>query len=208
MVTIDDVKYFLNITDNNQDDFLRKLIDMTTAKINNLCKRNVSYARIYEVIDGEGDNVIWLKNYPVEKVEYIKYRTDSGNFDNDLFGGEPIEDNVYLDQISGKVILLNGIQLPYGSSNVKIKYYAGYVESAPDPVNELPLDLKWVALMMTAESYLKSFQSSGNENFTKRLGLERFDKLIKSEGNETKYSFIFRDEDYDSILSKYYTIKI
>ena len=208
MVTIDDVKYFLNITDNNQDDFLRKLIDMTTAKINNLCKRNVSYARIYEVIDGEGDNVIWLKNYPVEKVEYIKYRTDSGNFDNDLFGGEPIEDNVYLDQTSGKVILLNGIQLPYGSSNVKIKYYAGYVESAPDPVNELPLDLKWVALMMTAESYLKSFQSSGNENFTKRLGLERFDKLIKSEGNETKYSFIFRDEDYDSILSKYYTIKI
>ncbi len=208
MVTIDDVKYFLNITDNSQDDFLRKLIDMTTAKINNLCKRNVSYARIYEVIDGEGDNVIWLKNYPVEKVEYIKYRTDSGNFDNDLFGGEPIEDNVYLDQASGKVILLNGIQLPYGSSNVKIKYYAGYVESAPDPVNELPLDLKWVALMMTAESYLKSFQSSGNENFTKRLGLERFDKLIKSEGNETKYSFIFRDEDYDSILSKYYTIKI
>lgn len=208
MVALEDVKYFLNINDNSQDDFLRKLTDMTTAKINNLCKRNVSYSRINEVIDGEGGNIIWLKNYPVEKVEYIKYREESGNFEYDLFGGEPIEDNVYLDQLSGKLILLNGYILPYGSSNVQIKYFAGYAESAPDPVNELPLDLKWVALMMTAESYLKSFQTAGAENFSKRLGLERFDTLVKKEGTEAKYSFTFRDEDYESILSKYYTIKI
>lgn len=208
MTTLEDVKYFLNITDNSQDDFLRKLIDMTTAKINNLCKRNISYSRLYEVISGEGDDVIWLKNYPVEKVEYIRYREDSGNFDNDLFGGKPIDENVYLDQLSGKLILLNGYALPNGNSNVKIKYFAGYAESAPDPVNELPLDLKWASLMMTSESYLKSFQSSGTENFSKRLGLERFDTLIKKDGSETKYSFTFRDEDYTSILSKYYSIKI
>ncbi|MDD5360915.1 MAG: phage head-tail connector protein [Ignavibacteria bacterium] len=208
MINIDDLKYFLRIKDTSQDNFLRKIIDMTTARINNLCKRKLSYSRIYEILSGKNENIIRLSNYPVEKVDSVMVREETGTFSADLFGGKPVEENLFCEQDSGKIILLNGFTLPAGNSNIRIKYFAGYIENANDPINELPPDLKWVALMMSAESFLKSFQYCGDENLTRRIGLERMDILKKDSGSETKYSFTYKDENYDSILEKYLSVKI
>jgi uncharacterized phiE125 gp8 family phage protein len=208
MINIDDLKYFLRIKDTSQDDFLRKIIDMTTARINNLCKRKLNYSRIYEISNGKNENIIRLSNYPVEKVDSIMVREETGTFSNDLFGGKPVEENLFCEQECGKIILLNGFSLPAGISNIRIKYFAGYIENAADPINELPPDLKWVAMMMSAESFLKSFQYNGDENLSRRIGLERMDILRKDSGNETKYSFTYKDENYDSILEKYLSVKI
>jgi hypothetical protein len=204
MITIDEIKYFLNITSTAHDTFLLSLIDMTTARINNLCGRNINYARNYDIRSGNGETVFALKNSPVEKIESILVRENTGSFDKDLFGGEPVEDNIFLEQETGKVILLNGFILPPGESNVRIKYFAGYTQNAPDPVNELPNDLKWIALIMTAESFLKSFQPGSDGNFTKRTGLSRLD--IENSDN-TRYSFIYKDEDFETILWKYKNYK-
>lgn len=208
MISLNDIKYFLNINTNADDEFLMKLIDMTTAKINNYCGRKVSYSRIYEILDGKNQNVIFLKNYPVEKVESIFFRKGSGAFDYDLFSGSTIEENLYCEQESGKVLLLNGYELPQGNSNIRIKYFAGYIEDAEDPVNELPLDLKWVAMMMTAEAYLKSFRANIDEKFTKRIGLDKLDIVEKKDGLETRYSLTFKEEDYSNIISKYLSRKL
>jgi hypothetical protein len=102
------------------------------------------------------------------------------------------------------LILLNGFLLPPGESNVRIKYFAGYTQNAPDPVNELPNDLKWIALLMTAESFLKSFQPGSDGNFTKRTGLSRLDA---ENADNTRYSFIYKDEDFETILNKYKNYK-
>jgi hypothetical protein len=204
MITLDEIKYFLNITSTAHDEFLLSLIDMTTARINNLCGRNTNYSSNYDIRSGNGDTVFALKNYPVEKIESILIRENTGSFDKDLFGGEPPEDNIFLEKETGKVILLNGFMLPAGESNVRIKYFAGYTQNAPDPVNELPNDLKWIALLMTAESFLKSFQPGSDGTFTKRAGLSRLD--IENTDN-TRYSFIYKDEDFETILWKYKNYK-
>ncbi len=208
MINIDDLKYFLGIGDSVHDDFLRKIIDMSTARINNYCRRRMNYSRIYEIVSGKNETIIHLSNYPVEKVESIMYRGDTGAFSNDLFGGKPVNDNLFVEQETGKIILLNGFTLPAGNSNVRIKYYAGYIENAADPVNELPPDLKYAAMLMSAETFLKSFRSNSDEFYSKRTGLSGLDVRRKDDSSEITYSFTYSDENYEKIIDKYISNKI
>lgn len=207
MINLDDLKYYLNINDSTQDEFLLKLIDMSVERINNLCRRNINYGVRFDVTDGKGQNLIWLKNYPVEKITAVKYRKETGSFDHDLFPDGNIEGNIYLDKKTGKLLLLNNYVLPYGASNVQIRYYSGYMDNAPDPVNETPKDLKSIALLMSAELFLKSFQNAGEE-ITRRLGLLHFEHVIKGNDNESRRDYIYRDEDYDNLLEKYKSLKV
>lgn len=208
MINIDDLKYFLGINDSAHDNFLRKIIDMSTSRINNLCRRRMNYSRIYDILSGKNDTIVYLSNYPVEKVESIMYRDETGTFSNDLFGGKPINDNIFIEQETGKLILLNGFVLPAGNSNVRIKYFAGYIENASDPVNELPPDLKYAAMLMSAETFLKSFRSNSDEFYSRRIGLGRLDVHRKDDSSDTTYSFTYKDENYDDIINKYISNKI
>jgi hypothetical protein len=207
MISLDDVKYFLNISDNSQDEFLLNIIDMAIERINNLCRRNINYGVRYDLVDGNGQNILWIKDFPVEKIVSIKYRTETGSFDNDLFPDGNIDGNTYLDKITGKLILLNSYVLPAGFSNIQLKYFAGYMDNAPEPANETPKDLRSIALLMSAELFLKSFQNAGDE-VAKRLGLLRMDHTIKGEGNESSRSYTFKEEDYDLILQKYKSLRV
>jgi hypothetical protein len=207
MINLTQLKYFLNITDTTQDEFLLNIIDMTVARINNLCRRNINYGSQFDIIDGNGQNLIWLNNFPVERVVWIKYRKNTGTFEYDLFNDGTIENNIYIDKISGKLILLNNYILPEGISNVQIKYYAGYLDDAPDPANETPQDLKSIALMMSAEIFLKSFQDAGGE-YSKRLGVEHFEHLIKEGDSQSRKHLTFKEEDYDKLLGKYKSLRV
>jgi hypothetical protein len=207
MISLDELKYYLNISDPTQDEFLLKIMDMSVERISNLCRRNINYGARYDIVDGNGQNLIWLKDFPVEKIVSIRYRKETGSFDHDLFNRYSITENTYLDKITGKLILLNNYYLPTGISNIQIKYYAGYLDNAPDPVNETPKDLKSIALLMSAELFLKSFQNVGEE-CTKRLGLLHFEHTIKGEGNESRRSFTYKEEDYDNLLQKYKSLRV
>lgn len=206
MINIDDLKYYLNISDSSQDEFLLKLIDMAVERINNLCRRNINYGVRYDVIDGNGQNLLWLKDFPIEKITDIKYRKETGSFDHNLFE-DSIYNNIFLEKTTGKLILLNNYILPTGISNVQIKYYSGYIDNAHDPVNETPKDLKSIALLMSAELFLKSFQNV-NEECSKRLGLLHFEHLIKGNDNESRRSFTYKDEDYENLLQKYKSLRV
>lgn len=207
MISLDELKYYLNISDSSQDEFLLRIMDMSVERISNLCRRNINYGARYDIVDGNGQNLIWLKDFPVEKIISIRYRKETGSFDHDLFNRDSITENTYLDKITGKLILLNNYYLPTGISNIQIKYYSGYLDNAPDPVNETPKDLKSIALLMSAELFLKSFQNVGEE-CTKRLGLLHFEHTIKGEGNESRRSFTYKEEDYDNLLQKYKSLRV
>lgn len=207
MISLDDIKYYLNISDNSQDDFLLKIIDMAVERINNLCRRNLNYGIRFDILDGNGQNLLWLKDFPVENITSIKYRTETGSFDHNLFTSGSISENTYLDKYTGKLILLNSYSLPSGNSNIQIRYLAGFMDNAPEPANETPKDLKSIALMMSAELFLKSFQNVGEE-ITKRLGLLRFDHLLKDDNIESRRNFTYKDEEYDILLDKYKSLRV
>jgi len=201
MISLTDLKYFLNITGNTQDEFLLNIIDMSTARINNLCRRDINYGSRYDILDGAGENILWLANYPVHEIQWIHCRKSTGSFDIDLFGGQTVAGNTYIDRPTGKLILLNNNYLPEGASNVQIKYFAGYTSDAPVQECELPSDLKSVCLMMSSELFLKSYQSkiTYQDESGGRLGLE-------SAGSTFHYKF--RDEDYTALLQKYKSLRM
>ena len=207
MLSLEELKIFLNITGTEQDSFLMNIIDMTVARINNLCRRDIDYGVRYDMLDGNSQNLIWLKNYPVERIVYIYYRKETGSFDYDLFDGGSVADNTYVEKISGKLLLLNNYTLPAGYSNVQIKYYAGYFDNPPDPVNETPKDLKSIALMMSAEFFLKSFQDAG-EDKSGRTGLASFEHLVKEGTSESRIKYTFKEEDYEKLLQKYKSLRL
>ncbi|MFA5404116.1 MAG: phage head-tail connector protein, partial [Ignavibacteria bacterium] len=138
MISLDDLKYYLNISDTSQDEFLLKIIDMAVERINNLCRRNLNYGIRYDIIDGNCQNILWVRDYPVEQIVSIKYRKETGSFEHNLFDTGNLSDNIYLDKLTGKLILLNSYVLPVGASNIQLKYYAGYLDNSLDPANETP----------------------------------------------------------------------
>jgi len=208
MINLNDLKTFLRISDNTLDGFLIGIIDMSVGRINNICRRNINYGSRDDIIDGNGQNIIWLKDYPVERIVSVKYRVDNSGFIYNLFEGSNIDINIYLENRSGKLILLNGYKLPSGESNIKISYFAGYMENAPVPACEIPSDLKYVCLLMSAQTFLKSFQNSEDE-FKRRLGVEAYEKYIKeATATETRISLRYTDEDFELLLDKYKSLRI
>jgi hypothetical protein len=202
MIALNDLKTYLKITDNVLDSFLQECIEYTIEKMSAYCRRDLRYGAKYDVISGNLNEEINLKVYPVDSVSYIRYRDEStmppggghNQFNIDLFSGEPVEDNIYLDNENGDILLLKGFKLPRGMSNVEIKYYAGYTVSAPNPVCETPKDLKSVCLTASAEFFLKSSQGDS------RLGIKsRSDNFEDG----TKKQRVFIDEDYSIILNRY-----
>lgn len=202
MIELNDLKTYLKITDNALDTFLQECIEYTIEKMSAYCRRDLRYGAKYDVISGNLNAEINLKVYPVDSVTYIKYRDEStmppggghNQFNTDLFNGEAVEDNIYLDNENGDILLLKGFILPNGISNVEIKYYAGYTVSAPNSVCETPKDLKSVCLMASAEFFLKSIPGDA------RLGIKsRSDNLQDG----TKRQRVFIDEDYSIILNRY-----
>lgn len=208
MINLNDLKTFLRISDNSLDGFLLGIIDMSVGRINNICRRNINYGGRDDIIDGGGQDIIWLKDYPVERIIAVKYRVNNSGFTYNLFEGSNIDTNIYLENRSGKLIFLNGYKLPAGNSNVKISYFAGYMENAPVTECEIPADLKYICLLMSAQTFLKSFQN-GEDEFKRRLGLEAYEKYIKeATAVETRISLKYTDEDFELLLDKYKSLRI
>ena len=122
MVTVEEVKQFLNIEVNDQDVFIGNLIQMAISRMNNICNRELIYSERTDIRDGLGQAVFFLKNYPVEVIDSINFREEKEGFDKPLFGEKTPAGNLYLVKRSGKVILLNGFYLPRGIANVEINY--------------------------------------------------------------------------------------
>ncbi len=207
MIELQELKEYLNISDTIHDPFLMKCIEFTTQKMMAYCRRDLVYGVKYDVISGNNQDIINLKVYPVDKVIYIHYRDEwtmppgggHNQFNKDLFNNKPVEDNIYLDENTGRVVLLKGYTLPIGTSNVEIKYLAGYSVNSPNPVCETPLDLKSVCLMSATEFFLKSFKGDG------RIGLrEKTEGITGLRNNE----WIYKEEDYSVILNRYKEIRI
>jgi len=207
MITLTELKEYLYIQDNTNDEFLLKLIDMSTARINNLCGRELNFGARTDILDGNSESMICIHSYPVQELLHIKYRETKQGFTHDLFEGGSISDNTYLVRKTGKLILLNGFKLPEGISNIEIKYYAGYYDESPIPECETPKDIKSVCLMMSAELFLKSFRSFDNE-YGSRLGLERSEHTTLEGANSLRRAFTYKDEDFMPILKKYRALRL
>lgn len=128
MITVADIKQYLNITDNSQDAFLQSLINSTVSEIENYCDRNFAYAIYSENYDGNDSSTLELKSYPPLSVTEIwYYDEETENYEDIIDGdGDTIANSTEL--VDDRLILRKDYTFTssYNSKNIVIEYLAGY----------------------------------------------------------------------------------
>lgn len=130
MLTLKKLKQFLNIPDSKteKDEILLLCINSAIDEANNITNRILNYAGHNEIRDGFSNDIMYLENYPIEKVSGME----------ELVGSEWVDilsiiddTTLYINCDEGYVRLLGGLVFTQGKRNIRIKYTAGFVSGDP-----------------------------------------------------------------------------
>lgn len=75
LITLDTLKDFLKISNNNQDDLLTSAINQATSFIQNYTWRNLEAKDYTEIRDWRGEREVVLKDYPVNSFTSYSYNS-------------------------------------------------------------------------------------------------------------------------------------
>jgi len=127
LTTIERVKRELAITElkDDADTLITELIESVSRMVEDYCNRIFVYGEYTEIFNGEGQNRIYLKGFPVYEIKSIK------------INGEEITDYEKNLQI-GEIYYSKGF--PFGYQNIEITYTTGY--DIENPSYKTPPDLE------------------------------------------------------------------
>jgi len=143
IVTLSEIKDFLEITAGDKDTLLNLLKGKCTSFIETLLNRKLSLVAHKELYSGSGETKLIIDNIPVDVVSVLSQSLD---FENKTYQS-PISDNLmFIQNASGIIELFSDSFLP-GQKNVYIEYTAGY------DTDDMPPDLKLVVLELIAKKF-------------------------------------------------------
>lgn len=143
-----DVKPWLGIdvAETKYDATLTTIGDAMEASVINYCETDFAlHVVTKEVLDGNGSDVIIIRNIPVQSVQAIYFNCDAKG-DN----GSLIDPLTY--QVLPESIVLQTIKTPNARSRVRVDYTYGY--------NGLPSDVKLCLLQCIEAEYRRKTQKS------------------------------------------------
>lgn len=136
------VKSYLNISNNNNDDLLEDLINITQVEIENYCKQPIALTTKYLenlLIDGKDLIIPYTTPVSIIKVEYRDYGQSTYT---------EVDSSSYEYFMNGLVKKLRILNLSYINNLIwRITATVGFDE------NTLPLDVLNVALQMTVKKF-------------------------------------------------------
>jgi hypothetical protein len=143
LVTVQNAKDFLGVSDNADDGRLEMYINMATDFIENYCQRRFKTGNyVDEVYSGDGSDSLVLKNYPITALTSIQKNTAYNNSSN--WETVSTEDYFY-DSLSG--VVENIGRFTIGRNNFKITYAGGYTT--------IPYDLQYACMVIVEAMYRK-----------------------------------------------------
>lgn len=142
IITLDQIKAHLDITDNADNSVLTSYIAQMSDYLKNKIGRVIEETEIVEYFDGDNlRDTIFLGNYPVTEFTSLEYR--SGKFSAPVWNDFDADDYL-LDENDGTI----QIKAVYsGVKNIKATYKAGYTS--------VPEALKLACLKLVAKIYNK-----------------------------------------------------
>lgn len=176
MISTETLKQYLNIDGTGKDTFLSACIASAKGEVETFCNRKFTSGDYTDYLEGNCNNLVFLKNFPINEVTSIKY-LNGENFLN-LDSTCAIYENI------NAIKILNNI-LP--KRTVKIEYNAGW---NADECNE---DLKGVILEMASINYFNSPLS----------GQARLGKSSENMATQAKTSSSFKEPDWKEKVKKY-----
>lgn len=124
LCSLDDVKKWLTIKGNDDDELLTKLIARASAFTRSYTGRALDAASYSEKRDGHGGQRIVFREYPVSAVSVVKV-------DNTAIPASVNQSAGYVfDQLA---LTLIGYRFTPGLANVELQYTAGYAPNAIPP---------------------------------------------------------------------------
>lgn len=152
LVTVDDVKLFMEKVDSDQDDLIELIIDSVSARIERYLNRYLLKQQYTEYFDG-GYKTYFLHAPPIDTTKPINIYVSNTEqvLDSDVF--------VY----EGIGALKFKYDTEVGVKNVKVVYTGGY--ESMDDVILVPNDLKYACLLQSVSDF-KNRDTLGIGNIT------------------------------------------
>jgi hypothetical protein len=143
-VTLDDLKEHMDIPsgDTTKDDFLTNILNGAYHIAKNYIGHDLIADDYTEYHDGDGEDTILLKVYPVNTIASI-YDDTSREFGSDSLIDV---DDYFFDAQTGLVTLFQGsASFKAGKGNIKVTYNAGYTTIPYDAQRGLIMLAAWLA---------------------------------------------------------------
>lgn len=185
MITLTELKQYLNLTDASKDTFLQNCIDASVKEIEDFCNRKLSPGTYTEYIDGNNKSVIHLRNKPITSITSIECFDEYETYQNLFTGSDSVFNAVEIIPQQNCIKLLKGYYFYKGCKNIKVTYAAGY-STTPD-------DVKSVLLELATLKYYNSPLS----------GHARLGKASDNINSVTGQSTTFKEPDWKRVLNKY-----
>lgn len=139
LITVNDVQLYLDNSTTSLTSFLYSCINYVGKNFENYCQRSLRNYSITGFYDGDYTDTLLVKNYPINSLSGLAYKTSDTTFtDYDL-------DDVY---IYDTYLKLENEKFPSGKQNIRIYYNAGF-ETIPD-------DIKKIAIEAVVETFKES----------------------------------------------------
>jgi len=73
MISIDELKQYLKISDSSQDAFVQTCVDNAVSNVNDYCCRDFRAGAYTEFVSGKGTPGIKIKNCPLNSVSLLQF---------------------------------------------------------------------------------------------------------------------------------------
>lgn len=137
LATLDDLKNHLGITDSSEDAVLGSYLGSADSQAKRIIGRDVEKKTYEEELDGHGESVIQVRNFPIISIEFVKF------FDGNQW--VTVDSSEYSVKKTSGLIRFRSLHVPRGFGNVSVKYEGGY-----DPV---PEEISGAVVKIAAASY-------------------------------------------------------
>lgn len=195
LCSLADLKESLGITDTSKDSLLTRLINSSTAAIENYCGRHFTVTTYTnEEYDGTGTNRLNLINYPVTALVLVERNLSvPGDPDWDELQSEFVKLVDNGTSGPGQVYYLGGFF--ERTRNFRVTYTAGF-SPIPDDITDACIQLASYRYSTRVNSGLKS----------ERLGEYSYERFDFSRGAVSRT--LFQQIGIDSYLDPYRTINV
>ncbi len=182
IVTLSEVKTYLNITAVNLDAYLNAQIPEVSKYLEDVIGGAIAVDNFTETLNGSGSDIIVINKPPINSVSLLQYRITPRDAFQDLLPNNFATD-VQIDVSNPYYVYLYSIGFPFGFQNIKITYNAGYTI--------IPNVFKRVAIEMISEQLSESKMGTG------RVGISS--KSLQA-GSDSYYRL---NDEHLKMLSQY-----
>lgn len=179
------------------DAYLALLITAASTQIQRWCNRCFVEQVFDERLDGEGDQTIFLPNFPITDIDVVDFIELDGTIESVMIATDTFTDFFILGN-GGEISFLNSnpsrfINFPRGFKNVKIKFTGGF-SPIPEDVQEAAVEQ--VVFINEQGSASDSVKSEKLGDYAKTF----FNPTASGSGNLSNTAF--------ELLSRYKVIEI